>query len=69
MKKHILSLLLLLLAPCLAAAQNFEEYFSDSTLRLDYIFAGDYRQQHIYVDQLAMSPRCTDGAVDSTRCR
>lgn len=57
MKKHIQSLLLLLLAPCLAAAQNFEEYFSDSTLRLDYIFAGDYRQQHIYVDQLAMSPR------------
>ena len=56
MVKHILSLLLLL-TPCMATAQDFEAFFCDSTLRLDYIFAGDCHQQHIYVDQMAMSPR------------
>ena len=38
-------------------AQDFEQYFSDSTLRLDYIFAGDVNQQYIYVDQLSKSHR------------
>jgi len=38
-------------------AQTFSEYFADSTLRLDYIFAGDYQHQQIYVDQLNQSPR------------
>jgi hypothetical protein len=38
-------------------AQDFNQYFSDSTLRLDYIFAGDVNQQYIYVDQLSKSHR------------
>ena len=38
-------------------AQDFEQFFSDSTLRLDYIFAGDVNQQYIYVDQLSKSHR------------
>ena len=38
-------------------AQNFNKHFADSTLRLDYIFAGDSSSQHIYLDELSMSPR------------
>ena len=38
-------------------AQTFSEHFCDSTLRLDYIFAGDAFQQHIYVDNLNVMPR------------
>ena len=29
-------------------AQNFADYFQDKTLRVDYIFTGDARQQAIY---------------------
>lgn len=38
-------------------AQSFSHHFCDSTLRLDYIFAGDTSAQHIFVDQLSMTPR------------
>ena len=31
---------------------TFDDYFSDNTLRLDYIFAGDTSRQHIFVDEL-----------------
>lgn len=34
-------------------AQVFDDYFTDNTLRIDYIFAGDRNQQNIYVDQLS----------------
>lgn len=40
-----------------SAQPRFAEHFCDSTLRLDYIFAGDSGSQHIYVDELSMSPR------------
>lgn len=33
-------------------AQDFNKHFSDSTLRLDYVFAGNNKEQHIYVDEL-----------------
>ena len=39
-----------------ASAQNFAEFFQDQTLRLDYIFAGNAKEQHISVDQLNVSP-------------
>lgn len=56
--KTIKLLLLLLVAPfCSLAAQQFDEFFCDSTLRIDYVFAGDVNRQSIYVDQLNMSPR------------
>ena len=46
---------------CLTAlplrAQSFTSHFCDSTLRLDYIFAGDTSSQHIFVDELSMTPR------------
>lgn len=37
-------------------AQNFSDYFTENTLRLDYIFAGDTRRQSIYVDELSRIP-------------
>ena len=33
-------------------AQSFDEYFEDATLRLDYIFAGNAREQHIYLQEM-----------------
>ena len=38
-------------------AQEFNKVFSDSTLRIDYIFSGNANQQHIAVDQLDVLPR------------
>lgn len=55
MKKYLL--LLMTLFSLSLQAQDFEQFFSDSTLRLDYIFAGDVNQQYIYVDQLSKSHR------------
>lgn len=49
-------LLLLMLVPY-ACAQQFEQYFEDNTLRLDYIFAGNDHEQHIYLEQLYKQSR------------
>lgn len=38
-------------------AQEFNKVFSDSTLRIDYIFSGNANLQHIAVDQLNVMPR------------
>lgn len=38
-------------------AQQFDEYFDGRTLRLDYIFAGDSAEQHIYFEQAAVTPQ------------
>ena len=40
-----------------AAAQDFHRYFTDATLRLDYIFSGDANHQEISVDELHVMPR------------
>ena len=40
-------------ATTMAAAQNFSDYFTNRTLRLDYIFAGNTQQQLIAIDELA----------------
>lgn len=55
MKKYLL--LLATLFSLSVQAQDFEQFFSDSTLRLDYIFAGDVNHQYIYVDQFSKSHR------------
>ena len=39
-----------------AKAQKFEDYFVDRTLRIDYNFSGNVKEQHISVDELATSP-------------
>ncbi len=40
-----------------AAAQQFDQFFLDKTLRVDYIFAGDAKQQAIYVNELLQTPQ------------
>ncbi len=57
MKRFILSLFYLYLCTMAANAQTFGTYFKDSTLRIDYIFAGNSASQYIYVDKLNMLPR------------
>ena len=36
-------------------AQGFEEWFQDRTLRLDYTFSGDNRNQYIFLDEMKWS--------------
>lgn len=58
-KKKILTIaaLAMLLMPGKMMAQNFDDYFTDKTLRVDYIFAGNSKQQMIAVDELNVMPR------------
>lgn len=46
-----------LLLPSSMLAQNFDDYFEDKTLRVDYIFAGNVKQQMIALDELNVMPR------------
>lgn len=55
MKKYLI--LFLAFISLESSAQCFEQYFRDSTLRLDYIFAGDFQRQEIYLDELSQSNR------------
>lgn len=56
MKKVCIFLLVFtLLTP--TQAQRFEDFFEDATLRLDYIFAGNDKTQHIYLEELKKQPR------------
>ena len=56
MKKNIL--LLFAFAFCIHSySQKFDEYFKDSTLRIDYMFSGNSQQQQISIDKLNCSPR------------
>ena len=47
----------MLMAPGTIKAQNFDDYFTDKTLRVDYTFAGNQKQQMIAVDELNVMPR------------
>lgn len=50
---------LLLISLCMAMtafAQNFNDYFADKTLRLDYIFTGNAAKQEICVDEICSLP-------------
>ena len=53
----LFSLLLALCTANSARGQQFDEWFADSTLRLDYIFAGNAKSEHIYFEQAYSSPR------------
>lgn len=57
MKQFFTLLLFFLFTLSPLTAQDFSRHFSDSTLRIDYIFAGDTARQDIYLDELSMSPR------------
>ena len=50
--KNLLLTLIALAFSINAKSQDFDEFFTDNTLRLDYCFAGDRNQQNIYVDEL-----------------
>jgi len=52
MKIRILFTLLLAINLCMGKAQSFDTYFEDNTLRLDYIFAGNEKEQQIYLEHL-----------------
>lgn len=56
MLRHIATALLLAAATT-AQAQDFNQFFADSTLRIDYIFAGDRKHQTLAVDELCLMPR------------
>lgn len=59
-KEKMKRILLIAVTAMLAAttwAVDFDKYFTDATLRLDYAFAGDVNKQEIYVDQLSRLPR------------
>ena len=45
-----------LLGTVAASAQNFDDYFEDKTLRLDYIVSGDSVNQSIYFEQAYSTP-------------
>lgn len=53
--RKIITILLLALSMS-AVAQDFNHYFEDATLRLDYIFAGNAKEQTIAVDELSRIP-------------
>lgn len=55
--KRILIISILLLSVACVQAQRFEDYFENRTLRLDYIFSGNYAHQELYVDELISMPR------------
>ncbi len=54
--KKILLILIALLNTHIIYSQNFDEYFEDASLRLDYIFAGDNQSQQIYFHKAYSSP-------------
>ena len=56
MKTVLLSALLCVLMSVQASAQAFDKYFTNRTLRVDYQFCGDARQQSIYLDKLSALP-------------
>ena len=53
--KTVISQLLLILTLSVCA-QDFNTCFRDSTLRIDYVFAGNAQEQGIYVDELNLLP-------------
>ena len=60
MRRLLLLFVILLMTAGKAFAQGsiaFDDYFEDRTLRLDYVFAGNNREQHIFFEQAYATPR------------
>lgn len=55
--KHYILLAMAAMISMSAAAQRFEDYFQDKTLRIDYIFSGTATTQHIALEQMYVEPR------------
>lgn len=59
MRTNMRKIGLFLIGLCMSAAasaQNFNDYFADKTLRLDYIFTGNATRQEICLDELCSLP-------------
>lgn len=56
MKKSVLFFILLFCSLTINAF-DYEDYFTEETLRLDYIFAGDTGCQNIYLDEIKSYPK------------
>lgn len=54
--KQIWSMIFFLAGTISSYAQNYADYFQNKTLRVDYIFTGDAKQQSIYLDELSRLP-------------
>ena len=50
------AILLVLCLPLTGQAQDFDKYFTDATLRIDYVFTGNVHRQEISVDELHTMP-------------
>ena len=55
--KRTLFFLSLALAAVSVMAQQFNDFFEDRTLRLDYVFAGNHDAQQIYLEQMYVTPQ------------
>ena len=55
--KRLLISLIIVISGLAACAQSFDEWFNDSTLRLDYIFAGSNHDQQIFFEKACSLPR------------
>lgn len=55
--KKFSTILVLLFVSTIVLAQDFNRYFMDATLRIDYTFIGNIKQQHIAIDELCKIPR------------
>lgn len=51
------TLLVAFLFPSLLIAQDFDTYFQDKTLRLDYVFGGNAKEQFVVLDELNALPQ------------
>lgn len=56
MKRFLLAIVCVMVSVSIYA-QDFDKWFSDKTLRIDYIFSGNDYEQHIAVDELCQEPR------------
>ncbi|MEE4197114.1 MAG: M64 family metallopeptidase [Bacteroidales bacterium] len=54
--KIVACMLLVSLVTNASAQVDFDEYFSDQTLRVDFIFAGNAEQELIYLDKIKKEP-------------
>lgn len=57
LKCYLAIFLLVGFIPCSINGQNYDKWFSDSTLRLDYVFAGSASEQHIFFEKACSTAR------------
>ena len=57
MMKRIFLIVAVILVSLEVMAQQYDECFDGRTLRLDYVFAGNHDSQHIYLEQMCVTPQ------------